>query len=300
MNEEDLSIFKYRMEKEIANHEIILNEQMNGKFEKISVRTKVSGYVDCYIYRPTQYMDDELLPMYFNLHGGGNVLGQHELDGLYCQQLADQVHCAVINMDYCLAPEFKFPKPLYSTYEAISQIKECAKNYGMDNTKIVVGGHSAGGYISTGVGLLDCNKKNINIKGLIIDYAPLKQVAEESEREMKDIDRIIPNSRMVQYRDWYFEKIEDIHLPLASPVYADLHNMPDMLIISAEYDSLAQEEKEFAQKAKEAGCKVKYLLFEDCEHGFTHKWFKEYNEKQSQKAWVSMANFLKNIFYISE
>lgn len=300
MNKEDLSIFEYRMEKEIANHEIVLHEQINGKFEKTSVRTEVSGYVDCYIYRPKQYIDDELLPIYFNLHGGGNVLGQCELDGLYCQQLADQVHCAVINIDYCLAPEFKFPKPLYSTYEAILQINEYAKSYGLDNTKIVIGGHSAGGYISTGVAMLNRDKKNIDIKGLIIDYAPLKQVSDANERKIKDENRIIPNSRMVQYRDWYFEKIEDIHLPLASPVYADLYNMPDMLIISAEYDSLAQEEKEFANKAKEAGCKVEYLLFEDCEHGFTHKWFKEYNEKQSQKAWKSMANFLKSMFYKQE
>ena len=58
----------------------------------------------------------------FSFHGGGFVLGFYELDGPYCQKLANLAGCMVINIDYCLAPEFKFPKPVHASYETICEI----------------------------------------------------------------------------------------------------------------------------------------------------------------------------------
>lgn len=296
MKKEDYSIYEYRMQKEIQNYEAVHYERLNGKFEKISVRTSISGYVDGYIYRPENYDGEEILPVMFNLHGGGNVLGYAEVDGIYCQKIADKAHCAVINIDYCLAPEFKFPKPIYSTYEAIVKIKENSKLYKIDPNKIVVGGHSAGGYISAALCLLDRERKEIGISGQILDYAPLKQSLSEEDRKALDPSKAMSPSRIAQYINWYFDDLNDLSHPLASPLLADLSSLPRMLILAAEYDSLLKEEKDFAEKAKAQGNDVKFEIFKDCQHGFTHKWLKEYNEKESERAWNMMAEFLKEIF----
>lgn len=297
MKKEDYSIYEYRMQKEIQNHEAVYNERLNGKFEKISVKTSISGYVDGYIYRPENYIKDEVLPVMFNFHGGGNVLGYAELDGVYCQKLANEAHCAVINIDYCLAPEFKFPKPIYSTYEAILKIKENSDIYKIDANKIVVGGHSAGGYISAALCLLDRERKEIGISGQIIDYAPLKQSLSEEDRKALDPSKAMNPSRIAQYINWYFDDLNDMNHPLASPLLADLSNLPKMLILAAEYDSLLKEEKDFADKAREQGNDVKFEVFKECQHGFTHKWLREFNEKESERAWKMMADFLKEIFF---
>ena len=106
MREEDLTIFDYRREKEIKNTETVLKERLNGKFEKGTVRTKTAGYIDFSIYRPDKRQEDGMLPVVFSFHGGGFVLGFYELDGPYCQKLANLAGCMVINIDYCLAPEF--------------------------------------------------------------------------------------------------------------------------------------------------------------------------------------------------
>lgn len=233
----------------------------------------------------------------FNFHGGGNVLGYAEVDGIYCQRLANEAHCAVINIDYCLAPEFKFPKPIYSTYEAIVKIKENSYLYKIDPNRIVVGGHSAGGYISAALCLLDRKRKEIGISGQIIDYAPLKQSLSEEDRKALDPSKAMSPSRIAQYINWYFEDLNDLDDPLASPLLADLSNLPRMLILAAEYDSLLKEEKDFADKAKAQGNNVKFEIFKDCQHGFTHKWLKEYNEKEAERAWKMMADFLKEIFF---
>lgn len=126
----------------------MLHERLHGKFEKYSVRTEVSGYVDFCLYRPQNADPQAVLPAVFSFHGGGFVLGYYETDGPYCQELADLSGCAVLNVDYCLAPEFKFPKPILSTYQAVCAIVKDAARYRIDPHRVVVCGHSAGGTIA--------------------------------------------------------------------------------------------------------------------------------------------------------
>lgn len=296
MKEADLTIFEYRKEKNIKNTDAVIRERLFGKFEKGTVRTDTSGYVDFSIYRPEKYVQEnhsDPLPVVFNFHGGGFVLGFYELDGPYCQLLANSSGCAVINVDYCLAPEFKFPKPIYSTYEAVVGILGMAKQYCLDVSRVFVCGHSAGGAIAADLCLLDRERKQIGVKGQIIDYAPLKQTISEADRQVKDSSKAIKMSRVLQYVYWYFENLDDMNHELASPLYADLHELPDMLVISAEYDSLAEEEEAFARKAAQSGVTVTYRKFEECQHGFTHEGFKEYRQEQAREAWELMADFIR-------
>lgn len=293
MREEDLTIFDYRREKEIKNTEAVLRERLNGKFEKGTVRTETAGYIDFAIYRPEQWDGLESLPVIFSFHGGGFVLGFYELDGPYCQKLADLATCMVVNVDYCLAPEFKFPKPVYASYEAICAILEEGEKYKIDKESVFVCGHSAGGTLAADMCLLDRGEKKLRIKGQIIDYAPLMQTIKEEDRKAIDESKAISYNRMLQYISWYFENLDQMQDELASPLLADLGNLPDMLVISAEYDSLAGEEERFAKKAEAAGTKAIYKKFDGCCHGFTHVELKEYQPRQAEEAWKLMADFVK-------
>ena len=293
MKEADWTIFEYRKEKWIKNTDAVLFERMNGRFEKGSVRTKTAGYIDFSIYRPQKEHGKEKRPVVFNFHGGGFVLGFYELDGRYCQRLADMTGCAVINMDYCLAPEFKFPKPIYSSYEAVEGILEQAERYHLDWDRVFVCGHSAGGTIAADLCLMDREQRRLGIKGQIIDYAPLKQTLKEEERQALDASKAIKHSRVIQYVNWYFEDLADMDHELASPLYTELAGLPDMLVISAGYDSLAGEEEEYARKAAAAGVQVVYKKFDGCQHGFTHEDLKEYDKEKADAAWQLMADFIK-------
>lgn len=293
MKEADLTIFEYRKEKCEKNTDLIIHERLYGKFEKGTVRTETAGYVDFSIYRPETYRGNEDLPIIFNFHGGGFVLGFYEQDGRYCQRLADQTGCAVINVDYVLAPEFKFPKPIHSSYEAICGILERAAEYHLDSKRVFVCGHSAGGTIAADMCLIDRETKKIGIRGQIIDYAPLRQTVSEEDRKVIDSSKAIKMSRILQYIQWYFEDLKDMDDELASPLYADLHDLPDMLVISAEFDSLSGEEEAFADKARDAGVDVTYKKFAGCQHGFTHDNLKEYMPEQADQAWSLMAGFVR-------
>lgn len=296
MNEKDLTIFEYRLGKEIKYVDIIKSERINGIFEKISYRTQDCGYIDGYIYRPSNYQNKKNLPVVFNFHGGGMVLGYCEQDGKYCQQIADLANVAVINVDYAVAPEFKFPLPITSTFEFINKVLANSKKYKLDSGKIILMGHSAGGYISASLCVLNAQKgRPININGLIADYAVLRQDKDPSERVAKDPDKAISIERMNQYINWYFEEQSDCSSLLASPIYAPSEYFPRSLIISAEFDSLCQEEKEFADKLISSGKDVRYRCFEGCMHGFTHDCFDEFDHIKSKEAWQIMADFIKEV-----
>ncbi len=294
MRAEDLTIFDYRKEKCIKMTDLVQKERLEGRFEKGSVRTQSAGYIDFSIYRPSSWDPKEaaITPVIFNFHGGGFVLGFYEQDGKYCQLLADLTGCSVINVDYALAPEFKYPIPILSSYEALVEIMGHAKEYSLDTDSVFVCGHSAGGAIAADMCLLNREKKLLNIKGQILDYAPLHQSLSEEDRKALDPSKAIKHSRALQYINWYFEDLSQISEDLASPVNADLHDLPDMLVISAQYDSLAGKEKEFAEKAKKSGVQVQYEMFENCCHGFTHEAFSEFNPAQSERAWNMMAAFV--------
>ena len=111
-----------------------------------------------------------MLPTIIDFHGGGMVLGYWQQDSPYARLLAERVHCTVIVVDYSLAPEFPFPKPVYSTYEALLEIKGRAKELHIIPGKIALIGHSAGGYLALTQCLLDReNGKQINFKGMVLN-----------------------------------------------------------------------------------------------------------------------------------
>lgn len=288
MTEFDQQALQYRTSKEIQFQNYLVKVRQNFKCEKISYFIKGYDFIDGYIYYPQSIKAGEKFQTIINLHGGGNVLGQFELDDKYCQLIADQTGRAVVNIDYLLAPEHKFPKPIISTYKFIELLIADADKYNLITDELVLMGHSAGGYISTCLAVYNQTYKKINISQIVANYAPIIQDNFESFEgsENSFVDRV------AQYRMWYFESEQDCSSQLATPINGNVDFMPEMLIISAGNDILQHEELQFAKKLKKSGCSIVHKLFDGCDHGFTHEAFNEYNPRQSAVAWTDIVNFI--------
>jgi acetyl esterase/lipase len=79
------------------------------------------------------------------LHGGGWVLGGIDSEALLCRQWAEQLNGVAMNVDYRLAPEFKFPVPVYDCYDAVKWAASSSDVHGGDLSKgFIVAGVSAG------------------------------------------------------------------------------------------------------------------------------------------------------------
>ena len=81
------------------------------------------------------------------IHGGGIVEGNKEGVKIPDCEAITKAGYAVVKINYRLYPNAKFPEYLYDAAQAVAWVKEHIKDYG-GNGDLIVGGSSAGGYIS--------------------------------------------------------------------------------------------------------------------------------------------------------
>lgn len=112
---------------------------------------KVKKWQTLDVYRPkTESRGDDhvlpKLPVIISVHGGGWVYGTKEVYQFYCMSLA-QRGFAVVNFNYRLAPENKFPASVEDTDSVFAWVRANAEEYGFDTEHIFAVGDSAGGHI---------------------------------------------------------------------------------------------------------------------------------------------------------
>ena len=128
--------------------------------------TTESGKVRVLAYN----MDNsEKLPLFINMHGSGFTMGNAEMDDHLMMNVAENAKVKILNVDYSLSPDVMFPVAINECYAVAKYAKEHSEEFGIDGTKIAVGGHSAGGNFSTAICLMDAERKELDIKCLILD-----------------------------------------------------------------------------------------------------------------------------------
>ena len=230
--------------------------------------------------------------MFVNLHGGGFVLGDWQDDDPYCRYLADTAGCLVVNVDYLLAPEHKFPAAVHQTAALLSWLTDNASTIGADGSRIAVGGHSAGGNLSAAACLLAARHGTPPVRGLIVDYAPLDLATPPGAKHAGSPGAAELASVGARFNAWYLPTPEDGSDELASPLLAaDLAGLPPTLVITAEHDLLRAEGDLFAARLGAAGVVVEHVVVPDSGHGFTHVG----PEEHASAAWERMADFLRRM-----
>jgi acetyl esterase len=96
------------------------------------------------LYAPSR----ERLPLLLFFHGGGFTVGSIATHDTLCRVLSQKSGCAVISLDYRLAPAHKFPTASNDAWDALQFVAKQAGELGLDGTRIAVGGDSAGGTLA--------------------------------------------------------------------------------------------------------------------------------------------------------
>jgi acetyl esterase len=88
------------------------------------------------------------LPVLLYFHGGGFTIGSVATHEPLCRHLAHLAHCAVISVDYRLAPEAKFPTAVNDAWDSLAWLREHTSALRLDPQRIALGGDSAGGTLA--------------------------------------------------------------------------------------------------------------------------------------------------------
>jgi len=236
----------------------------------------------------------ETLPLFINIHGGGFVLGDPEMDDPYMVNVALQANVKILSIDYSLAPQAMFPQALNECYATVQYAQHHCDELGIDPEKIAIGGHSAGGNLSAAVLLKDAEEKALHIKCAILDYPPL-DIYTDPYLKPKGKGLLarffMPPKTCRLFDACYCNDKEKRKDPLVSPVYASqeqLKTFPPTLLITAGKDPLCTEELLFKDKLLDAGVEVTHTHFARSPHGFTLS-----QKPDAVKAWQLMIDHLK-------
>lgn len=100
----------------------------------------------------------ELLPTIIEVHGGGWVYGDKELNEYHAMYLASQGF-TVFNINYQLSPEVRLDGQIQDIFKALSWIEEHGKAHHADTSKLFFTGDSAGGHLSLLTALVQTSPK---------------------------------------------------------------------------------------------------------------------------------------------
>ena len=250
-----------------------LLKMAGGTFEKVaSVRDLVipgpDGTIPARLYLPGK---NGGYPLFVFLHGGGWVVGGLDSADNMARFICLHTGFVVLSVDYRLAPEHAFPAGLDDVYAAVTWAVGHAAELGADPGRVLVGGDSAGGNLSTVVAMLARQKGTPLISGQVLFYAGLDG-AHLDTPSYKDFGE---KSLGLSRRDveWYLEQYtpepQDRLDPRISPLLAkDLSELLPALVVTAEFDVLRDEGEAYARRLQEAGVKVKLMRCNGMTHGF--------------------------------
>lgn len=227
------------------------------------------GDVPVRAYRPLGAADAERLPALVYFHGGGWTIGDLDTHDVPCRELANLAHCAVVSVDYRLAPEHRFPAAFDDAVAATHWVHAHAAGLGIDASRLAVGGDSAGGNLAAAVAiaLRDTWGPRLAMQTLI--YPATDQAADTPSHAAFADGYLLTREAIVWFRDNYLRGPEDAADWRASPLRApDLAGLPPAYVITAGFDPLLDEGRAYAERLRAAGVKVTYECFAGMIHGF--------------------------------
>jgi len=196
-------------------------------------------------------------------HGGGFSLGSTADHLGLCSRIAEEAGARVIGIDYRLAPEHPFPAAIEDCINAyISLIDQ-----GIPAKRIILAGISAGGTLVLST-LLRARERDLPLPAAAVCMSPAVDMnfRGTSIHANQETDWVTPG-RLEYIRDAYLNGHNPSD-PVASPLFADLSDLPPLYIQAGGNEVLIDEIRAFVARAEDANIDVQF----DCYDGMFHCW----------------------------
>jgi acetyl esterase len=235
-------------------------------FEDVAETRDVrAGHIPARLYRPAAGS----LPLLVYFHGGGWVVGSVKASDNYCRALANASGCAVLSVDYCLAPEHQYPHAADDAYAATRWATEHTAELGADPGRLAVGGSSAGGNLAAVASLMARERKGPRIALQLLHVPVMDHDFETASYREHGTGRGLTGAAMRWFWGHYAPDVARRDEPYASPLRAkDLRGLPPAILVAAECDPLRDEGRAFADRLRADGVAVTTLEYAGMVHSF--------------------------------
>jgi acetyl esterase len=236
-----------------------------------------AGEIPIRVYRPRPLAasnaadgeSPEALPVLVFYHGGGWVLGTLDSAGSICREIARRAGCAVVSVDYRLAPEHPFPAAAEDAYTAVSWVASHADSFGGDPDRIAVGGTSAGGTLAAATALRARDAGGPDIAHQLLCYPATDDAFDtESYRENAE-GPLLTAADMEWFWTQYLRSPLDAGNPYAVPMRADdTTDLPSATVATGGFDPLRDDGFAYADRLDHGGADVSRVHAPRLPHGY--------------------------------
>jgi monoterpene epsilon-lactone hydrolase len=206
--------------------------------------------------------------MLLYLHGGGYVLGSAFGYRHLAGALAMAADTVALVPDYRLAPEHPFPAGLEDCVRAYRWILE----RGAAPERIAVAGDSSGGGLVLSL-LLTLRERDIALPGRAVLLCPSVDLTFTVRSDAEDQSGAAAASAELRRRfTGPYLAGHPVDDPVVSPLLADLHGLPPMLIQAATGDELLAQAHRLTEHARGCGVDARLELYPTAPHDFQLFW----------------------------
>lgn len=235
------------------------------RVEDIAIPARDGTQLHARLYAPSTAQP---LPVLLYLHGGGFTIGSVATHNTLCRELAFQAGCAVVSLDYRLAPEHKFPTAINDAWDALQWLHQQGQTLGLDSSCMAVGGDSAGGTLAAACALL-ARDAGLPLQLQLLIY-PGTCAHQDTDSHLRYATGLVLEREGIH---WFFNHYvrdaadrEDWRFaPLLAP---DVEGVAPAFFCLAELDPLVDEGVQYADMLRMAGVPVELEIYKGVTHEF--------------------------------
>jgi monoterpene epsilon-lactone hydrolase len=225
-------------------------------------RVGAGGVAAEWIAAPDAHADRVML----YLHGGGYVLGSMRTHRVMLSHISRTTGFHVLGIDYRLAPEHPFPAPVEDTLAAYRWL--LAQGHAAE--RIALGGDSAGGgLVVAALVAMRYVGEPLPAAGVCLSPWVDMQATSETFTTNAHVDPSVSQDRILNIAKVYLAG-KNPQAPLASPIHADLHGLPPLLVQVGAIETLLGDAHALTQRAQAAGVEVDLQVWDDMPHVWHH------------------------------
>jgi acetyl esterase len=235
-----------------------------ARIQDFSIAARDGFAMPARLYAPSA----EVLPVLVYFHGGGFTVGNIRTHDTLCRVLSSRSGCAVVSLDYRLAPAHKFPTASNDAWDAFEFIARQGASLGLDPSRMAVGGDSAGGTLAAVCAVL-ARDAGLPLALQMLIY-PGTTAHQDTDSHRRHADGPLLTKAMIDFffaqyvrtpadrDDWRF-----------APLLADdVDGVAPAWICLAECDPVVDEGIAYADKLRAAGVPVDLEIYRGVIHEF--------------------------------
>jgi acetyl esterase len=209
------------------------------------------------VYQPDT---SQPLPVIVFVHGGGWILGSLDSADETCRRIARYSGCAVVSVDYRLAPEHPHPAAVVDVGRVLDGLAVLAGPENLDVSRIALAGESSGAHIAMAAAIARGRHPDSGIRGLLLACPPVDRTLTTASWESYGDEFIPRRSQMSWMWDLYLGDHDEFLDGAPDPAADDLTGLPPAIVLVAEYDPLRDEGIAIARRMRDEGVAVEVIV----------------------------------------